>query len=554
MDTVVTEPSTPFPANKRTYLPSNDDKIHEAVNIGSVFLALDVNFFNAESLLQWLTTVPQTIYTQVAYKAACTKIHPNKQYMSDGYHFIVKKPEYTSLAIGAGLMPEIPDSNDGNSNNPVVAHICDMLIKINSDASVRRLAALILAGNGSAAYIQANLLTCFRARNFPHLRNVSAHELNIGLVAADWPTKFRYNEKLPSLIIQRVAQLQREAPVYYAGVAYQAYHKVAMKLNKDKLFTNLSRDELTTLNTFFPNIIDERVLGYSDLAYKIALLGNDVAGYILGFPIQNMIPSEDQIHHAVQMLSEQGIQRYADGIKEYVASTYLPALPPTRSNTNDKVKYANDTDVITEDIDNYVPFDIVAYQAGEHVHRFTRAEFDQLAESKKNPWTNDWIPITVLSTIKARAEAAKELGLPPARSLCEMLERVETGTLFVEDEGPKPVTAATGPSPFRGAAQVIPGGMAASPADIINMLMGAAMMGQWNPGLPVNPLDDMPALVPNAGTETHQPSPASRQPTNLPTPDFTPNEIAALNALDQLTEDYDDASDDDDNTAMNMID
>lgn len=463
------EPIATPPHVKQRFLPSEEDKIRESVDVGSVFLAMDANFFTPKALLQWLTTVPVNERRQVAYKAVCTKIPPNQQYLDDTFHFLTKKPEYTSIAVGFGLVVEIPDQNTDGAMNPVLAHVCEALISINSDANLRKLSALILAGQGSAAYLQANLATCCRARNFPHLRNLSGHEYNMALVAADWTAKFRYNEKLTSLIIHRVTELQKEAPIYYSGVAYKGYHKVAVKLNKDKLLTQLSRDELITFNTFFPNVIDQKVLGYSDLAYKIALLGNDVAGYVLGFPVQNHIPNEDQIHQAIQILTEQGADKYAEQIKQYVVSTYTPALPFEQKQ---RVTYSNDTDVIMEDIDNYAPFDIISYQTGSHMYRFTRSEFDKLSESKKNPWTNDWLPPTVLSTIRARTEAAKELGLPPARPLREMLTRIEDGTLFQSDTAPKPT-----PQPSQQRSQ-------ASPADILSVLMSTAVMGQWAPGLP----------------------------------------------------------------------
>lgn len=426
-----------LPTPRRGFLPSIGEKIRQSVETGSAFLALDCNFFTPLELLQWLTEVPMTEKTQIAYKALCTKINPNIQWLADGYHFLIGKSEYTSIAVGFQFSMETPDRRPepGIATNQMVVHLCDALIQINTDQNFRKNSAFILNGMGTLSYIQSRLVTCFRARNFPHLPNVSANEINIALVTSDWTGKFRYNESLPKLIIRRAASLQRDAPIYYAGVAYAAYHKVAVKLYKDKLLIQLSKDELSNFNVFFPNIIDIKVLDYSDLAYKIALLGNDVAGYVLGFPIQNMIPNDEQIHEAINILTVQGADAYAEHIKKYVKSTYTP-IPPFPQK---EVSYSNDTDVMmVDEIDDFVPFDIVSYQHGPHMYRFTRAEFSKLAESKKNPWTNDWFPVTVLSTIISRAHAAKELGLPVARPCKELLARIESGTLFTADEEPKP--------------------------------------------------------------------------------------------------------------------
>jgi hypothetical protein len=453
---------------KKSILPSEEDKIRESVQVGSVFLALDDKFFTAEALLQWLTTVPITERTQIAYKAVCTKIPPNSQYLADSYHFLTKKPEYLSIAIKYNFSTEIPDQNIEGDMNPIIGHLCEALIDLNSNNNLRRVTALICSGAGPLDYILLKIETCFGARNFPHLRNVSAFRHNTGLVAADWTAKFRYNERLPIIILNRITQLQKEAPVYYAGVAYAAYYKVAVKLNKDRLLTHLNRHELTLFDSFFPNIIDKQILKYTDLAYKIALLGNDVAGYILGFPVQNMIPDEQQIHRALLSLTNLGVDRYTELIRNYVAATYTPILPFEQ---DEAATYSNDTDVVMEPINNYVPFDIVVYQTGSHMYRFTRIEFDKLAESKKNPWTNDWFPPTVLSTINARVKAAKELGLPTARPLTETLAHIEAGTLFKDETAPKsPPIQPVNPQQSQ------------QSANILELLLNRALQGEWNSG------------------------------------------------------------------------
>lgn len=450
-------------SQRRSFLPSETEKIWQSVMVGSVFLALESNFFTPEALLKWLSTADYNERTQIAYKAVCVKINPNDQYLEDTFHFLTKKPQYASIAFGCGLNDLIADQRVENSidYNPIIAHIQDTLTEFLNKAELRRFSALILAGQGTAQYLESKLATCYRARNFPHLR-ITANEINIGLVEADWIGKLRYNDELPKLILRRVARLHEEAPIYYAGVAYKAYHNVAVKINKDKLFTQLTRDELATFDSFFPEIIDRKILGYTHLAYKIALLGNDVAGYVLGFPVQNMIPSEEQIHSAIQYLTENGAEAYSKFISQYIETTYLPSSPfPTGDAT-----YSNDQDVMMEDHNNYVPFDVIAYRVGNHIYRFTRPEFDKLVESKKNHWTNEWLPPTVLSSIKSRAEACKELGLPPARPLIEMLERIEKGSLFEQEEGPKTEQRQ----------EIV--------ANPFEMLMAAAMMGGWNAGFP----------------------------------------------------------------------
>src|SRR5437868_7412573 len=289
----------------------NDDiseKIHQSVEFGSVFLALENNLFTHNSLLAWLAIRPITTNTRIAYRAVCDHISPNDQYLEDSYHILTKHPDYADIAMAYGLVSEIPDQNPVEGDpNPIIAHLCDMIIKINMSLNVNRLTALILSGRGSKPYIKSQLVTCFKAHNFPHMRTMTAHDYNIGLVDADWTIKLRYNEQLPSLLLQRVTYLRETANLYYSQVVYKHYYQVAHKLNKDKLLTQLSRDNLIIFDSLFPNIIDHRLLQYNILGYKISLLSNDVAGYVLGFPIHNIIPNEDQIHQDIQVLIEQGV-------------------------------------------------------------------------------------------------------------------------------------------------------------------------------------------------------------------------------------------------------
>lgn len=469
-------------------LPSEEDKINEAVNVGSIFLALESKFVNPRTLLNWLTTVDITNATRVAYKAVCLAIPPDDQYLEDKFHFLVKKPEYLSIGLGFGPVAELPDQKSPGTENPILAHSIEALTELNSNKTLRKISQLILAGDGAPAFVQSKLVLCYQARNFHHFRNFPANDYNVALVAADWTDRFRYNEQLPMLILKRVATLQEKAPLYYAGAAYKAYHKVAVKLSKDKLLNQLSRDELATFNDFFPNVVDTRVLEYTDLAYKIALLGNDIAGYVLGFPVQSMVPNEEQIHQALHKLQELGSEGYVTYIKQYVKKTYIPKLPfmekkmvPDPSNSDVMIKekreprYPNDTDVTFEEIDNYVPFDIIACQIGDHLHRFSRTEADNLLETGKNPWTKEWLPIMVLSTIKARVEAANELGLPPARPLGEILIRVNNGTLFAADEVPKPPTSSDLP-PLDADRPMVP--------SLFEALMAVGYLnGEWIPAL-----------------------------------------------------------------------
>ena len=450
---------------KRKFLPSIDTKISQAVNHGSVFLALQKNFFTHEKLLSWLVTEDVTPLTKIAYKAVCEKINPNNQYLDDDYHFLKKKPDYAPIAIGYGLNVNLIDMKNSSEDIPIILSITDVMDKYNKNSEDRKFCSLLLKGDGDKQYLKSKLILCYKSRVFPHL-NITANEINEALVSSDWFDKFRYNDKLAKFIIERILNLQI-LPIYYAEVVCKSYRDVIVKLNKDKLFTQLTQKELSIIDSFFPGIIDRRILKYDELSYKISVLSNDIAGYVLGFPIQNMIPNDEQIHIAINYLSSYGMDKYAKFIRDYVESTYLPTSP-FHSN---KHIYSNDEDVMLEDPNDYVPFDIVSYRSGDHIFRFTRPEFPQLSKSKKNPWTNEWLPPTILSTIISRSQASKELGLPPSRPLIDMLNCIKSDTLFHSNDDP-PINSPSRNifnSPF-----IIDSGVLSS-IDI-----------NWHPGLPID--------------------------------------------------------------------
>jgi len=404
-----------------------EDKIKETVEIGSVFLALENNYFTHEELLKWLTTAEISGVTKVAYKAVCEKILPNNQYLDDGSHFLLKQKEYVIIAMYYGLDVYIFETTKIDCDVPLIISVCDILSPVSRTPEYlnnRKEDVTVVKG---ANKNDDNLLLGYKAHEFNHISELTSEEINKNLVSADWLEKFRYNENLIKIIMKRLSYLHDNHINYYNFI-YKFYQTVIKKLYKDKLITSISREELHSLDQLFPNIVDKRILSYDGLNYKLSLLGNDISAYVLGFPIQYMIPNEEQIHQLIKLLNEKGIEEYSKLICSYNGGFYKIKLP---FGMDENINLANNEDTLMENIDNYVAFDIVAYQKGNYIYRFTRPEFERLLESKKNHWTNELLPVSLLSTIESRIKTVKELGLPPSRTLYEMLKYLETDNLFV---------------------------------------------------------------------------------------------------------------------------
>jgi hypothetical protein len=283
-------------------MTSNEQIIKESIYFGSVALALQTQAFDYISLMNFLVKEPISLRTKVAYKLLCDQFHPQKHYLEDGSHFLVHQPNYLMIALNYNLELSAPDHLQNQDNGQLIDHLCEILIDARQNKKLEEETNLIAGGSGTLSYVTKHLVIYFLARNFAYIRQFTAHDMNIRLVEADWPEKFRYNERLPGLILKRINYLQEHAPLYYSRVIHKLYHEVINKLYKDNLFSHVSKQELSTFNKHFPNIIDPVILTYDDLCYKISLLGNDLAGYVLGFPIQNMIPTKDQIQQALQTL------------------------------------------------------------------------------------------------------------------------------------------------------------------------------------------------------------------------------------------------------------
>lgn len=416
--------SIPTNSGSRLQTSQLESEIKQSVMGGSVFLALAGKFFSPMALLNWLVGVTIDDRTCVAYKAICMELHPNRQYLNDNFHFLCKEPAYVGIAINYGLDSDLGNQADPLASNsyPLINYTSETLFKLNATPELKHQLALILGKRVTSDYLLPRLITAYKARTFPKVVVPPALRQQ-ALVMADWIEKFEYKENLSGLILRRIASLQQQAPLYYARIGCKAYYPVIRKLEQEGLLSNLTRDELAMLHSFFPGVIDSRILTYDDLGYKLSCLKPNVAGYVLGFPIDRMQPQSDQIHQAIAKIQSEGIPRYLEANRDYIQSLCL-GIDASSS------KIVNPDDVLAESIENYVAFDLVIYQQGFHIYRFSRPEFSELLKSKKNHWTGEFLPPTILGTIKTRLKLANTLGFPPARPLPEMLEQIQAGTFF----------------------------------------------------------------------------------------------------------------------------
>lgn len=401
------------------------DRISQAVLYGSVELALKQSFINVDDLLEWLHNQVINRDVLIAYNSVCRRRTPNTQYLKDGVHLLAKNPGLTSVAVMHKLDPSIKDRKEGESKE-LWNYVFESAMKARSDHNAKGKALLMLTGTGTNDFLRDNLDLLYGCRFWREVSGVSSETTNTMLLKSDWIQHLRSNGTVASALLKRVHFLQQHAPQYYGEVAYKLYYAKALALHKEELLTNLTQTDLVLFNTYFMNIIDTRLLTYDSLSYNIASLTPDVAGYVLGFPIHWFVPNAEQIHEALAIMKDKGIDDYCAHIKTQTIAGALPTGP----HVGEDAIFSNNEDVYGEDIANYVPFDIIVFRNAKHIYRFTRPEFSNLTKSKKNHWTNEWLPASILDTIRSRLATACALGLPESRTLKEHLNYVKNHNFF----------------------------------------------------------------------------------------------------------------------------
>jgi hypothetical protein len=409
--------------------------IRQSVQHGSVFAALSAKAFTSHVLLEWLgsTADPVTSSMLVAYKAVCSAIPPCDQYLRDGVHILSKRPEYVCVAVGFGLRMDRMATK--TCETPLIHYVRDEMEKILRDVEYQHLIATIIDGtrlkDGTDA--EKDKVLSYAARNESTSKRYNSKENNLYL-QSDWIEKLVHVESLVEHMKKRIDFLKKEAPLYYTAVVHKSYRTLFKELVEKKLIGKASRETLVELDSYFPDILDENLFKYSPLAYTISQMPKEIEAYILGFPIDTMFPSEEQMIQGLLLLSNLGETEYAQKIRSLHAQSQMVCSPLGTHFMTKSSNKANDTDVLLEQIEDYYPYDVISYYRGDHVYRFVRTEFKQIIDTGKNPWTNELLPNSIIAAIKARIKAQNTINLPMCNTVADTFASIARGEYMVEKE------------------------------------------------------------------------------------------------------------------------
>lgn len=411
--------------------------VEQALKFGSIALALMHKFVTPSEILDHILNIACTEMTMLAYKFVCELIPPNLQYCSDNWHFLVKKPEYAPIAMAFDLDIDIGNRNVDPSDT-ILPNIIYKLNEFRNDTGLINLLRLILRGEATSSYVKTKLHLVIQMRILPSDIDDTSREHNNMLLQGDLLNKIDMFDFDLDQLVSRITVLKDGAPDYYKMIE-PLYHNFFQALYHNMKYTDPS--VLQELNIMFPKIISHNILQYSKFTkaidiscYKLSFMNVNVAGYILGLPIHEICITKDHITASLQILSAQGLDTYIQNIQHSVETLCEPKLEFLKI---PEQQYCNDMDVMMYAIVEYGLFDIVWYRAGAHIYRFTRPEYEQILKSKKNPWTNEIVPESVLHMIIARISMATSLELPQARTVRELIMRCESDSLYIMESKPE---------------------------------------------------------------------------------------------------------------------
>jgi hypothetical protein len=215
--------------------------------------------------------------------------------------------------------------------------------------------------------------------------------INLLLIAKDRLDELTLNKKVAAMVITRMNFLVDSCVDYFQNVVYNDYYLLCKELLQRRLVPTVR--QVQEIYCYFPDLIDRRILSFSQLSYAIYLQPPLKTRYLLGLEMNS---SYDTLMETLLL---------------------LPAAPTvdTRDQPN------QDHDMFLEPISNYGPFDVSTIIENGHKFRFTRGEFPYLIHNGRNYLTNQTLPQDFITHMQDKIRIARALGLPSPAPVKDLL-------------------------------------------------------------------------------------------------------------------------------------
>jgi len=416
------------------------DRARETIIHGSVYDALIADFITIEDVLKYLLLHENdkpTISAIMAYRMIC-KITKNQ--IVNGKHFITQteREEYIIIYY-LSYQSTFIDALEESEKLKFMGKYQKKLPKLFSINDFSKFYFIICDLFSDKIYINDDdllLVIGCRSENYLLKHGDQICKKYEKLLSCDYvsPLYIDAYENYDDLLISRCNYLKIYTPLYWESVAKNLYYELF------SYFHNLEdqripKNKLEIYSKIFENEYHKRLLEKSDLIYNLESYIKPLQAYLLGFPIDTYMPSDETLKKSIQKLEDEGIENYC----EYVSknnSKYLSDFSDKIFNNDSKI--GNEQDTLLENICGYNTFDVIKFYIDNHIYYFTRPEFPNIVNIEKNHWTNQKLPMSILHKAIYKISVSYHYNLPECSTLKEMLIKVENNTLYNQNQNTNP--------------------------------------------------------------------------------------------------------------------
>jgi hypothetical protein len=406
-------------------------RCEEAILFGSLYEALFSKFVNIEDVLEYLLKTEkdedkdedENIRKMIAYRIVSIF---SKEQKVKGSHFInlTENKDYVGIYILS--YPTILTISGGNEdeNLKIVEKAQRFFPGLIKNGNVSRFFQIIFE-IGSKRVIQTfeDALIASVSRCITSLPNFLNYYKTFLLADYLEPLEHVPSDKYAFDLIERAIFLKEKAPLYWNYVGYPLYSKFVEKKFKNPKF---DKKLIEIYDKIFPNLFSDDVKNRSQIVIKLLQYDRYVQAYLLGFPIHEYTPNEQNIKKALNKLQEIGIEKYCQEVIKNNLEFYFGKV----------AKIMNQQNVNFDDIKEFNSFDVIFYYIDSNdsetkkVFLFSRPEFKNLIKDKKNFYTNEKLPEEIRLQIKSRIKIADKYKLPESETLYDLLTNLETNKLI----------------------------------------------------------------------------------------------------------------------------
>jgi hypothetical protein len=407
-----------------------DKIINEAILYGSLYEALENKLFKCQELINYIAENHKYIPRNklISSIAILLNFYPSTYLYYNNDHLISLLPNdnliYFIFLLKGGST-EIPIKKDNENGDLLWLYLFDVLTIMNMDKNNSELIKAKLISNIYPKNEEINIQSfepwvinclydcrCIDVIDIYHteLQVIEVNHTN-NIIRTDWFDKYNSVVVTFDKFINRCLFLKEYANNYLNGM--MNLFEEHMKLYDIRTVEIFTKEQLINAYKVFPQLYSKYLISAPNEYYRIGLYPLPVRAYLLGFNIENNIPSSDIIDMEYNRLIEKGIDEYCK-------------INIVKNEEN----IINPEDTLCEDPHEYHNFDRYDFIENNKIYRFTRPEFERLLEDNRNFWNKCILPNHVIYTLKCRKMIAELYNLPEADTRKNLLEKSMTSKLY----------------------------------------------------------------------------------------------------------------------------